>query len=317
MRYNRQEILKNIGEKGQVKLTEASVVILGVGALGTVVLDILARAGIGKIKLIDRDVIELNNLQRQTLFTEEDLGKPKAIVAKEKINLVNSEVEILAHVLDLDYENVDLLKEDLILDCTDNIYTRFLVNEYSRKNNIPWIYAAIIETKGMTMNITEKTPCFSCIFKEPEEPLDTCDTAGVLNTLPHALAAIQATEAIKILTNQEYSRELINYDLWENNLKKIKIKKSENCKVCQGHYEYLKGKKSKGIIKVCGSGNYQVKINKEHMDKIFEKLKFVTNIKTTDECIILKEMALFKSGRALVKAKTKEQAKAIVDRYLG
>lgn len=315
MRYNRQEIL--IGNSNQEILKNSQVTIVGIGALGTIVLDILARAGIGKIKIIDRDIIELNNLQRQILFNEEDLAKSKALVAKEKINIINSEIEIEAYVADLDFDNIHLVKSDLILDCTDNIYTRFLINDFSRKNDIPWIYASVIKSKGMTINITNETPCFSCVFKEPTESLDTCDTAGILNTLPHALAAIQATEAIKILTKQEYNKDLIHYDLWKNELTKVKVNKLKGCKPCNNIFEYLDGKKSKGTIKVCGSCNYQIKLDNIDMENLFDKLSNVNNIKVTDECLILNDIIIFKSGRALVRAKTKEQAKTILDRYVG
>jgi len=302
MRYIRQEQFSKIGKENQEKLLKATVSIVGIGALGTTVLDILSRAGIGRIKIIDRDIIELNNLHRQILFTEEDLGKPKVAVAKEKILQINSEINIEEHLIDLDYDNIDLIKSDLIIDCTDNIYTRFLINEYSRK---------------MTMNVTSETPCFSCIFKEPGQPLDTCDTEGILNTVPHALAAIQATEAIKILTDQDYSKELIHYNLWNNEITKVKVKKSNECTVCNGKYKYLEGKKSRGVIKICGSCNYQIKIENVNMLDLFNKLNKLNSIKTTEDCLILPNVIFFKSGRALVKAKTKEKAKAIVDRYLG
>lgn len=317
MRYIRQVQFSKMGKDNQEKLSRSVVVIVGIGALGTTLLDILARAGIGKIKIIDRDIVELNNLQRQTLFNEEDLGKPKVTVAKEKISQINSEITVEEHLIDLDYDNIELLKSDLILDCTDNIYTRFLINEYSRKNNIPWIYSSVIGSKGMTMNITKDTPCFSCVFKEPNQTLDTCDTAGVLNTVPHALAAIQATQAIKILTNQDYSKQLIHYDLWDNEINKIKVKKSKDCLVCKGVYNHLDGKKSRGTIKICGSCNYQIKIENVDMHDLFSKLSRLNNIRTTDDCLILNDVIFFKSGRALVKAKTKGAAKSIVDRYIG
>ncbi len=317
MRYARQEILKEIGSNKQEKLLNSNVTIVGIGALGTNALDLLARAGVGRIKIIDRDIVEINNLQRQTLFNEEDLGKPKVNAAKEKISQINSEIDIEAHLIDLDHDNIDLLKSDLILDCTDNIYTRFLINEYSRKNNIPWIYASVIGTKGMTFNITKDTPCFSCIFKEPTETLDTCDTTGVINTIPSAIAAIQVTQALKILTNQEYSKELIHYNLWNSEINKIKIKKSNNCKVCNGIYEYLDGKKSKNEIKICGSCNFQIKIENINMDSLFEKLSKLNSIKTTDDCLILNDVIFFKSGRALVRAKTKSKARVILSKYIG
>ncbi len=317
MRYRRQEVLDVIGTKNQELLKNSSVTIVGIGALGTVALDLLARAGVGKIKIIDRDIIELNNLQRQTLFNEEDLGKPKASVAKEKINIINSEIEVEAHIADLDYDNASLLRSDLILDCTDNIYTRFLINDYAKKNNIPWIYSSVIESKGMSMTITNETPCFSCIFREPTDHLDTCETAGVINTIPHAMAAIQATEAIKVLTKQEYNKEIIHYDIWKNQIDKIKINKNPKCKTCSGIYEYLNGRKSRDTIKICGSCSYQIKIKPIDINKLFKKLDKISNIRITDDCIILENMILFKSGRVLVKAKSKEQAKSIVDRYLG
>ncbi|MBI2148841.1 ThiF family adenylyltransferase [Candidatus Woesearchaeota archaeon] len=317
MRYIKQEIFSKIGKENQLKLYKSTVSVVGIGALGTILLDILARSGIGKIKIIDRDIIELSNLQRQTLFTEEDLGKPKVVVGKEKISQINSEIDIEAHLIDLDHDNINIIKSDLILDCTDNIYTRFLINEYSRKNNIPWIYTSVIGSKGMTMNVTKENPCFACIFKEPRQALETCDTYGVLNTTPHALAAIQATEAIKILTGQDYNKDLIYYDLWKNEINKIKIRKSKDCRVCNGIYSYLEGKKLKGTIKICGSCNYQIKIDNINMEDLFNKLNKLNSIKTTDDCLILNDIIFFKTGRALVRAKTKEKAKAIIDRYLG
>ncbi len=317
MRYIRQEIFNKIGKENQEKLKNSTVTIVGIGALGTITLELLARAGIGKIIIIDRDIIELNNLQRQSLFTEEDINKPKVLTAKEKIEKINSEIKIEEHLVDLDYDNVELLKSNLILDCTDNIYTRFLINDYSRKNNIPWIYSSVIGAKGMTLNITKENPCFSCIFKEPNELLDTCDTAGVLNTTPHAIAAIVVTEAIKILTNQPHRNDLIHYDLWENSITKIKTKKLKDCRTCNKVYDYLEGKKVKGTTKICGSCNYQIKTNPINIELLYNKIKDKEKVSFTNECLILNNIILFKSGRALVKAESKERAKALLDKYLG
>ncbi|MBS3175286.1 ThiF family adenylyltransferase [Candidatus Woesearchaeota archaeon] len=315
MRYNKQETFSKIGKTGQELITSSTITILGIGALGTNTLNLLARAGVGKIKIIDRDVVELSNLQRQTLFSEEDIDKPKVYAAKEKINKINSKVKIETYLTDLDYENVEILKSGLILDCTDNIYTRFLINEYSRKNNIPWIYASVIGSKGMVMNVTEKTPCFNCIIKEPNEPLDTCDSSGVIGSAASAIASIQATEAIKILTKQDYCRELIHYDLWKNKINRIKVNKNKYCKTCNKVYEYLEGKKKK-LIKICGSCNYQIEIKKD-MNLVFAKLSSLRDVKPENECLILENAIIFKSGRALVKAENENKAKAILDGYLG
>ena len=314
MRYEKQEIF--IGREGQEKIIQASITIVGIGALGTNVLDILARAGAGKIKIIDRDVVELSNLHRQALFTENDVGKPKVYSAKEKINGINSDVIVESYLADLDYDNVDLLKSDLILDCTDNIYTRFLINEYAKKNNIPWIYSAVIGSKGMVMNITNESACLNCILKEPDEPLDTCDSLGVIGSIVKVIAGIQATEALKILTCNIYNKNLIRIDLWNNEIYFIKVDKRKECKVCNGIYEYINGNKKNNVIKICGSSNYQIKIYK-NMDLIFEKLSNDYKIKNNEEFLVLENVVIFKSGRALIKAESLDGAKKILDGYLG
>ncbi len=315
MRYSKQEIV--LGKESQKKLGDSKVSIIGIGALGTSVLEMLARTGIGNIKIIDRDVIEISNLHRQKLFTEEDVNKPKVIVAKERVLQINSNVKIESFMADLDFDNIHLLQDsDLILDCTDNIYTRFLINDFAKKKNIPWIFASVIRTKGMVMSITDKTPCFSCVFADPEEPLETCDTAGILSTAPSALAAIQATEAIKIITKKDYNKNLIHYDLWNNKITEIKTKFSKNCRPCNGVFEHIEGKKTSDFIKICGSCNYQVnlgkKINLGDLHKRINGEKTVTN-----ECLILSDAILFSSGKALIKADTKEKAKIILSKYFG
>ncbi len=316
MRYSKQEIL--IGKDAQRKLENSKVSIIGIGATGTAVLEILARAGIGNIKIIDRDVVELENLHRQKLFTEEDINKPKAMAAKERILQINSGINVESFVTDLDFDNISILDgSDLMLDCTDNIYARFLLNDFSRKCNIPWIYASVIGTKGMVMNITPETQCFSCIFKEPDSPLDTCDTAGILNTAPQAVSAVQATEAVKILTGYEYCRDLISYDLWANQLDKIKVKKKDNCRACSGIYDYLNGMKARKTIKICGSCSFQIKLENTDMEMLFYKLAKLNPVSAGDECLVFRDIILFKSGRALVKADSKEKAKITLDRYMG
>ncbi|HLC73472.1 MAG TPA: HesA/MoeB/ThiF family protein, partial [Candidatus Nanoarchaeia archaeon] len=163
MRYQKQELLSYIGNK-QEFLQKKVVAIVGLGAIGSNTANLLARAGINLI-LIDRDIVELENLQRQTLYDEKDIGKPKSIQAKKKLKLINSEIKIEAFVEDLNYKNIDeLINSDLILDCSDNMETRFLINDYSIKNDIPWIYAAVLGVNAMSMNIVpQKTPCFRCI----------------------------------------------------------------------------------------------------------------------------------------------------------
>ncbi len=317
MKYSKQEIL--IGRDNQKKLESSRVSIVGIGATGTAVLEMLARLGVGNIKIIDRDIIELSNLHRQKLFTEEDINKPKVIVAKERILQINPEINITSSITDLDFDNISMLENsDIILDCTDNIYSKFLINDFARKNNIPWIYASVIGAKGMTMNITDKTPCFSCVFKEPDEQLETCDTGGILPTTPSAIAAIQATESIKIMTGKNYSRDLIHYDLWNNKITKIKTKFLDNCRPCRGVFEYLEGKKAGNMIKICGSCSFQVNLKRKiNIESLYKKIKKSDDVVFTGECLILKDIILFNSGKALVKAETKEKARAVISRYVG
>ena len=198
MRYSRQEILKQIGKNGQEKLKKSAVIIIGLGALGTTAAELLTRLGIGNLILIDRDFIELTNLHRQHLFDESSIGKQKSIQAMQELKKINGDINIKAYFDNLDYTNInELVKGDLILDCTDNLETRFLINEFSIQNKIPWIYAACIGSIGYIFNIIPGKVCFNCIFKETLN-LETCETFGILNTISNLIASIQVNESIKI-----------------------------------------------------------------------------------------------------------------------
>ena len=207
MRYIRQQIFREIGKKGQEKLGKSTVAVVGIGALGSNSAELLARAGIGSLILIDRDVVELSNLQRQRLFDENDVGKPKALAAKEHLAKINSEIKIEFLIDDLNFENIGKIfnrKPDLILDCTDNLETRFLINDFSVKNEIPFIYSSAVGSKGYVFDIIPgKTPCLRCFLKEAAQ-LDTCETAGVLNAITSLISTMQASEAIKILLNKKF-----------------------------------------------------------------------------------------------------------------
>src|SRR3989344_7760958 len=258
MRYIRQEIFKEIGKKGQQILKKSCIAIVGLGALGSVSAQLLARAGIGKLILIDRDIVELSNLQRQSLYDESDIGKPKAIAAKEKLNKINSEVNINIFVDDLNYNDIekiiDIKNIDLILDCTDNLETRFLINDFTVKNNIPFVYSSAVGSQGYVFNIipNKGNPCLRCFLKEAAQ-LETCETFGVLNTITHLTPSIQVNESIKVLLDKKgIERNLIFFDVWKNELLKIKVNKNKNCECCvKNNFEYLRGKKSSKIIKMC------------------------------------------------------------------
>ena len=325
MRYIRQEIFREIGKKGQEKLGKSTIAVVGLGALGSVSAQLLARAGIGKVISVDRDVVELSNLQRQSLFDEKDIGKPKALAAKEHLAKINSDVKIDFFIEDLNYENIEKLfsgKTGLILDCTDNLETRFLINDFSVKNRIPFIYASAVGSKGYVFDaIPGKTACLRCFLKQASQ-LDTCETIGVLNTITNLISSIQVNEAIKILLNKDYEKELLFFDLWKNESIKIKVNRNKNCVCCaENNFEYLDGRKSSRTIKLCGDNIYQIKtksIDKSQFNNLKNKLKKIGKVVDFSYCINFDgKITFFNDGRALIKAKGEKEAKSLYSKYIG
>lgn len=275
-RYSRQILFNSIGEEGQKLLKNSFAIILGCGALGSVSASLLTRAGVGRIKLIDRDFIEENNLQRQILFDEEDIknGLPKAIAAQEKLRQVNSSIIIEGVVSDVNYTNIEKLLDgaDVVIDGLDNFETRFLLNDCCVKNNIPWIYGACIGSMGLTMNIVpSKTPCLRCVLESlpPSGTLPTCDTAGIIGSIATVIASIQATEAIKLLTGNidAINKDLISFDIWNGRIQKIHISNAvvgaglprPDCLTCkQRNYEFLEGRTSTWTTTICGRNGVQI-----------------------------------------------------------
>ena len=221
-RYQQQ--IKFLGAEEQETLSKKSAAILGLGALGSVAAELLTRAGIGHITLIDCDFVELSNLQRQSLYDESDINKPKAAAAFEKLQKINSEVTFTVSTAHITKENTPLLKSDIVLDCTDNLETRFIINDYCRKNIIPWVHAAAVGSIGVVLPITG-TYCLSCVYGNAGNGM-TCDDVGILNTTSHATASIQVTEAMKILLNKPHANALLRFNLWSNTFENIKVKKN-------------------------------------------------------------------------------------------
>ncbi|MDO8132513.1 MAG: ThiF family adenylyltransferase, partial [Candidatus Brocadiales bacterium] len=251
-RYARQILFYGIGETGQKTLREKSAAIVGCGALGCTSANLLVRSGLGYLKIIDRDFIEESNLQRQSLFDEEDINKnlPKAIAAQNKLEKINPHVKIKAFVTDLNPSNINntLRDADVIIDGTDNFETRFLLNDFCVKNCIPWIYGACIGSIGMTMNIiSSKTPCLRCVLEDipPFGTTETCDTEGIIAPIACLIASVQVAEALKILTGNfdALSKGLLKIDLWRNEIKRLHIediREKSDCVTCkQHHYEFL------------------------------------------------------------------------------
>jgi adenylyltransferase/sulfurtransferase len=330
-RYSRQILLKNIQLEGQIKLKRSKILVIGCGALGTTIANNLVRSGIGYIKLIDRDIIELNNLQRQNLFNENDIGLPKAFVASKKLKEINSKILIEYIVDDVNYQNIEhFIKEmDIVLDGTDNFLVRFLINDACIKHHIPWVYGGAIESNGMTMNIIpDKTPCFRCLIPNLPSSGDvpTCDTVGVLNSIPTIIASIQSTEAIKILLNKDVNQHLLMYDVWSHSFQNIEIKKNLQCECCNNHnYEFLNAKHKETMISLCGKGAIQVtpvknmKISFEELEKKLTKIGEVEN-----RGVILRlkipnfQLNVFRNGRAIiVGTNDKKIAKSLYAKYIG
>ena len=304
MRYDRQALYLN----NEGLLRNSKVAIVGIGALGSVAAELLARAGVGWLILIDRDSVELSNLQRQSLFNEEDVGKLKAVQAKKHLEKINSEINIEAYAEDLDFNNIDLISADLVLDCTDNLETRHLINEYCHQRKIKWIYSGAIQTRGFIFNVIPGQACFNCIVKA-KSVNETCDTVGVLNSITHLIASVQVSEAIKLLLKRDYERDLVYVNLETNEVKRLTVNKDENCEVCKGNYEYLNGKKETKIIKFCGTNKYQIK-----GDFDFEELK--KKFKKDGDVIELDNLVIFKN-RVLVKAENEVEAKSLYAKYIG
>jgi len=304
MRYDRQALFL----KNDALLRNCKVAIVGVGALGSVAAELLTRAGVGWIVLIDRDSVELSNLQRQSLFTEDDVGKMKTIQAKKHLERINHTINIEAYAEDLDYENIDLISADLVLDCTDNLETRHLINEYCHQRKIKWIYSGAIQNRGFIFNVVPGEACFNCIVKAKQNS-ETCDTIGVLNSITHLIASMQVNEAIKILLYKDYEKEMMYFNLENNEIKKMKVNVDENCEVCKGNYEYLSGKTENKIIKFCGTGKYQIKgkFDFEELKKKFDK---------EGDIIELENLTIFKN-RVIVKAKDEAEAKSLYAKYIG
>ena len=333
-RYLSQIVFPEIGKDGQEKIRNAKIAVIGCGALGGIIANNLVRAGVGKIKIVDRDLVEIGNLQRQILYDEEDVKNriPKAIAAKKRLERINSEVKVEAMVIDVNPENIEeLIKDfDIVLDGTDNFETRFIINDACLKNGIPWIYGAVIGSAGSTMTIIpEKTPCLRCIIEQIPHPgsLPTCDTMGVLNTIPSVIASIQTTEAFKIILKRKtLNKELIIVDLWFNSFEKINIEKKKNCPSCvQKIYPALEGEEISHAVTLCGRNAVQI-VPKRKIKISFEKLKnkleSLGEIKYNEFVLSFKnpeyEFIVFPDGRTIIKGTTDISiAKSLFARYLG
>jgi molybdopterin-synthase adenylyltransferase len=332
-RYSRQVLFGGIGPEGQSKLSVARVTIAGCGATGSTLASLLARSGVGFIRIIDRDYVEPSNLQRQSLFDEADASEslPKAIAAARKIAAFNSQITVEPAVADLTPANAASLLGDvhLLLDGTDNFETRYLINDFAVKNSLPWIYTAAVGSYGITMNVDPgKSACLACIFPQPPQgQVETCDTSGILNSAVTLVASVAATEALKFLTGagSQIRRTLLSFDVWTNQHAEIAAAKPRpGCPTCgQREFPHLAGE-GRPHITLCGRNSVQ--IHERHrpinLAEIGERLRPLGTVRHTE--FVLKfwlnsyEMTVFPDGRAIIKGTTDPTvARSLYARYIG
>ena len=270
-RYDRQARFAPLGQAGQEQLAKSRALVCGCGALGSVIAETLVRAGVGLVRIVDRDFLELNNLQRQVLYDEADVaeGLPKAIAAANKLRRINSEIAIEPVVADVTHHNIAALAADVdtIVDGTDNFATRFLVNDFAVKHRIPWIYGGCIGAEGQSMTILPgETPCLACFMADAPPPgtTPTCDTAGVLAPIVNVIASIEACEALKILGGhrQAVSRKLAIIDLWDNHVRHVdlsRLRDGGDCRACKlGEFAWLSGQRADATAALCGRNAVQL-----------------------------------------------------------
>ncbi|MCE7794270.1 ThiF family adenylyltransferase [Salipaludibacillus sp. CUR1] len=333
-RYSRQMLFNPIGEEGQKKLAESKVLIIGMGALGTVAANHLARAGVGHLVFCDRDYVELSNLQRQTLFDEDDVENylPKAVAAENKLKKLNSNITVEGHVTDISSNNLEEFIDgvNVIVDGTDNFATRYLINDAAYKYNIPFIYGGAVSSRGMgAVFIPGKTCCLRCLFPAHDAAGQTCDTIGVLSPVVDIVASLETLACIKLLTgnSHEIPEELTTFDVWKNHHFSMKLgKANEKCPTCQlKEFPSLNQPESDQVTTLCGRETTQI-INPSsyNLEEWAEKLRpRAETIKKTPFLLRVQveegeTLVLFPDGRTLVQGtEDPSRAKTIFSRYIG
>jgi adenylyltransferase/sulfurtransferase len=353
-RYHRQMLLPGIGEDGQRRISTSHALLIGCGALGCAIADQLARAGVGTITIVDRDIVELTNLQRQTLFDESDAaaGSPKAEAAAARLRRINSSIQIRPVVADFGSRNAETIalkggpRPAVVLDGTDNFMTRYLINDLCVKHSIPFIYGGAIATSGMSMTVIPgMTPCLRCLFDQPPAPgnTPTCDTAGVLGAVTTTIGAHQAAEAIKILAGrpEAASRALLEIDMWSGRQRRLdvsaarRVSGEQPCECCVQHrYPYLSGDLAADSTVLCGRNAVQVNppldLVTQRLDLdalaarlrphgVFEATRVMLRGRLTgkngEEGL---ELTVFPDGRAIIRGTLEPAlARSIYARYVG
>jgi len=335
-RYSRQILFDGIGKEGQSRLLASRALIVGCGALGTAQAEALARAGIGTLRLADRDFVESSNLQRQTMFTERDAAErlPKAIACDQHLREINSEIAVEAEIVDANNSNIERLISscDVVLDGTDNFSTRYLINDACVKHNINWIYGAAVGSYGVTMTIRpHESPCLRCIFPEapPAASAATCDTAGVIMPIISIVAAVQVTEALKLLTGQPESlhKSLKQFDVWRNEWRSIQIgERVADCPTCGlGRFESLAADNRAFAAVLCGRHAVQVSPTRPvqvDLLALSQRLESAGEVRANDYLLRFRtgdyEMTVFQDARSIIRGTDDiVTARSLYAKYIG
>jgi molybdopterin/thiamine biosynthesis adenylyltransferase len=334
-RYSRQMLFAGIGEQGQQRLLASSAVLVGCGAIGAAAAGLLVRAGVGRVRVLDRDFVEPSNLQRQTLFDEDDAraALPKAVAAERKLRAINNSVAIEGLVGDLNPRNAaDLLSGfDLILDGTDNFETRFLINDYAIQSACPWIYAAAVASYGVTMTVRPGiTACLACLLESSPDGRgleETCDTAGVLGPIVNLIASLEVAEALKLLAGREAALHgrLISWDVWSGHFQSVRVAQNPACRACARHdFSYLRGQ-AQPHITLCGRDSVQIHERGRTLDLGVLRARLaatVSDVRHNEFLLCFRtepyQMTIFADGRAILKG-TKDPAiaRSLYARYIG
>lgn len=334
-RYSRQILFPAIGEAGQKRIRTSKVVLVGCGALGTVSSEMLIRAGIGKLTLIDRDFVEESNLQRQSLFTEEDAhqGLPKAAVAERELRAINSDVEVEGVIEDVTWKNIERVCKDtdLIVDGTDNFETRFLINDFAVKQEIPWVYGACVGSYGVAFAFQPNlSACLQCLFEQPTDvgTTETCDTSGILAPVVHVIAGFQVAQGMKILVGESPPQEILQIDVWTGTWQTIPAKRarSEQCRCCGQHqFEFLEGQENARLTRLCGRNAVQIsppRPTRSDFHQISKRLDKSVKIDLNEYLLRIRvegyEIALFADGRSIIRGTDDfSEARALYAKYIG
>jgi len=335
-KYSRQILFAPIGADGQERLLASSAVLVGCGALGTVIGNLLVRSGVGKLRIVDRDFVEASNLQRQTLFEEADAraALPKAVAAERRLRAINSDVQVEGIVGDLTPRNAEEMLRGfpLILDGTDNFETRLLMNDAALHLGVPWIYAAVVASYGVTMTVRPgATACLACLLDADEGRLagaeETCDTVGVLNSAVGVIASVAATEAVKLLAGKPEAlhERLIAFDVWSGHSQAVRVARNPECRACaRREFTYLSGE-AQPHITMCGRDSVQIheRSRQLDLDELSRRLtKAASEVRSNDFLLRFRvppyELTVFGDGRAIVKGtRDPAVARSLYARYIG